>query len=370
MASKRDYYEILGVSKSASADELKAAYRKLALQLHPDRNPGNKGAEEKFKEVNEAYEALSNPEKRQAYDQFGHAGAQQGFGGAGGFQGFEGFGDTFSDLFEGMFGGGGGGGRSRRSNQGSDLKFEHTVSLHEAFTGVESALKIHRHVACDTCHGSGAKPGTSTKVCAQCGGAGQVRVSRGFIAFAQTCPRCRGEGRMVENPCGPCHGQGRVSKVETIKVRIPAGVEDGTTLRVTGAGEAGERGGAPGDLYVVVMVREDPRFQREGADLLVLKPVSIPLAVLGGEVEVPTVEKIVTLRIPAGTAPGALLRVRGEGMPHLRGTGRGDLLVRIRVDVPTKLTKEQKQLFAQLAQSLGEKGVALDDGLMKKVFGK
>lgn len=368
MASKRDYYEILGAGKTASPEELKSAYRKLALQLHPDRNPGDKAAEEKFKEVNEAYETLSNPEKRQAYDQFGHAGAQQGFGG-GGFQGFEGFGDAFSDLFEGMFAGQGGG-RSRRSSQGADLKVEHAVSLHEAFTGVEASLKIHRHVACDTCHGSGAKPGTSTKTCAQCGGAGQVRVSRGFIAFAQACPRCRGEGRMVENPCAPCHGQGRVSKVETVKVRIPAGVEDGTTLRVTGGGEAGERGASPGDLYVVIVVREDSRFQREGADLLVMKAISIPLAVLGGDVEVPTVEKTVTLRIPPGTAAGTLLRVRGEGMPHLRSNGRGDLMVRIRVDVPTKLTKEQKQLFTQLAQSMGEKGAVLDESLLKKVFGK
>lgn len=368
--AKRDFYEVLGVSKSASPEELKAAYRKLALQLHPDRNPGNKAAEEKFKEVNEAYETLSNPEKRQAYDQFGHAGAQAGFGGgAGGFQGFEGFGDAFSDLFEGMFSGGGRGGR--RASRGSDLKYEHVVSLKEVMTGVEASIRLSRNVSCDTCRGSGAKSGTSTKVCGQCGGAGQVRVSRGFIAFAQTCPRCRGEGRTVEHPCPDCRGQGRVPRQETIKVRIPPGVDNGTTLRVTGGGEAGEHGAPPGDLYVVVGVQDDPRFEREGADLLAERKISIPMAALGGEVEVPTVEGAVRVKVPAGTPPGAVLRVRGAGLPHLGDANRkGDLRVRIAVDVPARLTKEQRQLFLQLAHSLGDGGVAGDEGLLKKVFGK
>lgn len=369
MASKRDYYEVLGVSKSASPEEIKGAYRKLALQLHPDRNPGDKASEEKFKEVNEAYEALSSPEKRQAYDQFGHAGPQAagGFGGGGG-QGFEGFGDAFSDLFGDIFGGGRAGGR-RGAARGGDLRHDHTVSLHEAFTGTEIPVRVQRHVACDTCGGSGAKPGTSTKVCGQCGGAGQVRFSRGFMTLAQTCPRCQGQGRVIESPCATCHGQGRTRSTETIKVRIPAGVEDGTTLRVTGAGEAGERGAPSGDLYVVVQVEADPRFEREGADILVEKKVSIPLVVLGGDAEVPTLEKPVKIHIPAGTVSGALLRVRGSGLPRLRGSGRGDLLVRVVVDIPAKLSKEQKQLFAQLAQSLGETGLS-DENLFKKVFGK
>jgi len=369
--AKRDFYEVLGVSKNATPDELKAAYRKLALQLHPDRNPGDKASEEKFKEVNEAYEVLSSTDKRRTYDQFGHAAFTQGGGpgGPGGFGGFEGFGDAFSDLFDGIFGGSGGG-RGRRTARGADARVAYRVSLQQAFTGAEASLRLNRATGCETCGGSGVWPGTSAKVCSQCGGVGQVRISHGFLTMARPCPRCGGEGRILESPCASCRGQGRVRTAETIKVRIPAGVEDGTTLRVAGGGEAGERGAPQGDLYVVIQVEEDERFQRDGADLLTEKKISIPLAALGGETEVPTVEASVRLRVPAGTAPGALLRVRGEGMPRLGASGRGDLLVRVQVDVPSRLTKEQRQLFAQLAQSLGETGISADEGLLKRVFGK
>ncbi|HRY29223.1 MAG TPA: molecular chaperone DnaJ [Elusimicrobiota bacterium] len=379
MPTKRDYYEVLGVSKTAGADELKAAYRKAALQHHPDRNPGNKAAEEKFKEVNEAYEVLSAPEKRRLYDQFGHAGVQQGGGpgGPGGFHGFEdmaggGFGDVFSDLFGDIFGGGGGGGRGqgRRGGRGADLRYDHTVTLHEAFTGTQSSLHVARRTTCSKCNGSGAKPGTSRRTCSECRGAGQVRVTRGFFTLAQTCPRCRGEGQIVESPCSECRGEGRVRSTDNLTVRIPPGVEDGTALRVPGAGEAGERGTPAGDLYVVVHITPDSRFERDGENLLTDRHVSIAMAALGGEVEIPTVEKSVRINIPAGTQSGTLLRVRGAGMPRLKGSGRGDVIVRVVVDVPTRLNKEQKRLLAELAQSMGEEGVSTDDGLFKKVFGR
>lgn len=367
--AKRDYYEILGCSKTASADELKQAYRKLALQHHPDRNPGNKAAEEKFKEINEAYETLSTPEKRQMYDQYGHAGAAAGGqGGGGGFQGFEGdVGDIFSSVFGEMFRGGRGRGGPQK---GADLQAEQTVTLSEAFTGTQTTLRVSHQSACETCKGSGAKPGTSVKTCTECRGSGQVRATRGFFTMAQTCPRCQGAGQMVENPCSDCRGQGHVRKTENITVRIPAGVEDGTALRVTGGGEAGDRGAPSGDLYVIIRIEEDARFEREGANLLTQGHVTIPLAALGGEVDIATVQKTVRIHIPPGTQSGTLLRVRGEGMPSMRGGGRGDLLVRIIVDVPTKLTKEQRRLMAELAQTMGETGLNFEEGFLKKAFGK
>lgn len=368
----RDYYDVLGVSRTASADEMKQAYRRLALQLHPDRNPGDKAAEEKFKEVNEAYEVLSNAEKRRAYDQFGHAGVSGAGGpgpGAGGFGGFEGM--DVGDIFSSVFGGAFGGGRGRRGPQrGADLQFEHTLTLTEAFQGTQSSLKVSRAVHCETCDGSGAKPGTSVKTCSDCRGTGQVRVTRGFFTLAQTCPRCEGEGQTVESPCADCRGQGRVRKTETVTVRLPPGVEEGTVLRVSGGGEAGERGAEHGDLFVVVHVRPDPRFERDGEDLTTVLRASIPLVALGGDVEVPTLESPVKIHIPAGTQPGSRLRVKGAGMPRLRGGGRGDLFVQIAVDIPTKLNKEQRRLFGELAQSMGEAGVKIDDGFLKKAFGK
>jgi molecular chaperone DnaJ len=375
MASKRDYYEILGVQKSASDDDLKSAYRKLALQHHPDRNQGNKGAEEKFKEINEAYGILSDKQKRAAYDHYGHAGVQQGGPAGPGAGGFEGAGDAggFSDVFQDFFGemfGGQGGGRRRGPRKGEDLRYDHTVTLREAFTGTESAVKVTRAVACGKCGGSGAKSGTGTKTCPDCKGHGQVRVSRGFFTLAQTCPRCQGQGEVVENPCPDCRGAGAVRSTDTVKIRIPPGVEEGTALRVTGGGQAGGRASLPGDLYVVVHVTPDPRFEREAENLLFEKRISIPMAALGGETEVPTVEKTVRFTIPPGTPSGAVFRVRGEGMPKLGGHGHGDLHVRVVVDVPQKLTRDQRLLLAQLAQSLGDSGVNTDEGLFKKVFGK
>jgi len=368
MATKRDYYEVLGVSKGAGADELKTAYRKLALQYHPDRNQGNKSAEEKFKEINEAYEVLSDAQKRAAYDQYGHSGGGAGPGGFGGFEGAQGFGDIFGDIFGEMFGGGGRSGGRGRARKGADLRFDHTVTLNEALTGTQSTLRVTRPSTCTQCKGSGAKPGTSLKTCPDCRGQGQVRVTRGFFTLAQTCPRCQGEGQIVENPCPECRGQGRVRSTENITVRVPPGVEEGTTLRVPGGGEAGPRGAAPGDLYVVLHVKADPRFERDGEDLVTARHASVPLAALGGEMEVPTLEKPVRINIPAGTQSGTVFRVRGAGMPRLQGSGRGDLHVRVIVDVPTKLTKEQKKLLADLAKTMGEE---TDDagGVFKKVFG-
>lgn len=368
--AKRDYYEVLGVSKTASADELKQAYRKLALQHHPDRNPGNKAAEEKFKEINEAYDTLSTPEKRRMYDQFGHAGAAGAGGpGPGGFQGFEGadVGDIFSSVFGDMFGGGRGRGGPRK---GADLQAEQVVSLSEAFTGTQTTLRVSHQASCENCSGSGAKPGTSAKTCSDCRGSGQVRATRGFFTMAQTCPRCRGAGKTVDSPCSDCRGQGHVRKTENITVRIPPGVEDGTTLRVSGAGEAGDHGAPSGDLYVIIRIEEDARFERDGANLVTQGHVSIPMAALGGEVDIATVQKTVRIHIPPGTQSGTLLRVRGEGMPSLHGGGRGDLLVRVIVDVPTKLTKDQRRLMAELAQSLGETGLNFEEGFLKKAFGK
>ncbi len=369
MTTKRDYYEILGASKNASPDELKAAYRKMALKYHPDRNQGNKEAEEKFKEVNEAFEVLSNQEKRSLYDQFGHAGVQQGAGaGAGGFGDFGGFGDAFSDFFGDIFGGGSS--RRRRPRRGADLQYELGISLEEAFSGTQSKIKVTRRVMCEKCHGSGAKSGTSSQTCSDCRGSGQVRLTRGFFTMAQTCPRCQGEGQVVAHPCADCHGQGRVKATESINVRIPAGVDDGMSLRVAGAGEAGERGVSPGDLYVIVRVREDARFQREDENLICSRHISVSLASLGGEIEVPTLEKSVRIHIPAGTQSGTIFRVKGSGMPRLRGSGKGDLFVKVIVDIPTKLTKDQKRLLVELAQSMGESHLDADEGLFKKVFGK
>lgn len=364
--AKRDYYEVLGVSKGVSADELKQAYRKLALLHHPDRNPGNKAAEEKFKEINEAYEVLSNPEKRQAYDQFGHSGVGGGAPGGGGFEGAGDFGDIFSSVFGDMFGGG----RSRRGpRKGADLQYEHSVTLAEAFSGTQSTVRVSRATSCGKCGGSGAKPGTSVKTCPDCRGSGQVRVTRGFFTMAQSCARCEGSGQAIESPCPDCRGQGRVRTSDNLTVRIPAGVEDGTVLRVSGGGEAGERGSSPGDLYVVVHVRADDRFERDGDNLVTERRVSVPLAALGGDVDVPTLEKPVKIHIPAGTQSGSLHRIKGAGMPFLRGGGRGDLFVRVVVDIPTKLTKDQRRLLAELGQSLGETGIS-DEGFFKKAFGK
>ncbi|HOW28930.1 MAG TPA: molecular chaperone DnaJ [Elusimicrobiota bacterium] len=372
MTNKRDYYEVLGVSKTASEDELKAAYRKLALQYHPDRNPGNKGSEEKFKEINEAYGILSDAQKRAAYDQYGHAGVQGMPGGAGGFGDASGFGDVFSDFFEDILGGGfnrpGGGGRSTR--RGADLRYDHTISLREAFSGGETTLRLVRHTPCSKCRGTGAKDGTAMKTCPDCQGTGRARVTRGFFTLAQTCPRCHGEGRTVEVGCPECRGQGSLKNTENMTVRIPAGVQNGTSLRVAGAGEAGGRGGQPGDLYVVIHVQEDKDFQRDGDNLYCETHLSFPMAALGGEIEIQTLEKPVHINIPPGTQSETVFRIRGSGMPHLRGSGRGDLMVKVIVDVPSRLTKDQRRILSEFAQTMGEERIGSDGRFFKKVFGK
>ncbi|MDE2489855.1 MAG: molecular chaperone DnaJ [Elusimicrobia bacterium] len=385
-----DYYSLLGVARNATDAEIKSAYRKLAMKYHPDRNPGNKDAEEKFKKIGAAYEALSDAQKRKLYDQFGeagvNAGAAGGFGGGpGGFQGFgggaAGFGpgvdinDIFGDVFESFFGGqagGGGGGRGRRAH-GADLKYEVEIALEDAFRGSTLPLKFPRAQACETCKGSGAKPGTKLRRCAQCRGSGRVQVSQGFFSMTQTCPRCGGEGQSPEEPCRDCRGQGRVRRETEMKVKIPPGIYDGATLRISGEGEAAPHGGSPGDLYVHIKVRPDPRFERREDDLHVAGAVDIATAALGGLVEVPTLDgEPVKVKVPAGVQGGATFRVREKGMPKLHGRGRGDLLVTVRVEVPRELTARQRELLEELRASLaGEPHAAKSEGggVFRKIFG-
>jgi len=370
--AKRDYYETLGVNKTATPEEIKAAYRREAIKHHPDKNPGNKQSEERFKELNEAYSVVSDTDKRQAYDQFGHAGVDGSSGGARGggnpFGGMGGLGDIFGDIFEEAFGMGG---QRRRggAQSGRDLRVDREVTLLEVVSGIDVTLDVPNLTPCDVCSGSGAKPGTSHKKCTDCQGRGQVRVSQGFFTMAQTCPRCRGYGEIVEHPCVGCNGSGRIQRNRKVKVRIPPGVENGTTLRVTGAGEAGERGAPAGDLYVVIRVAADKRFERDGANLITDAKISYPMAALGGEIDVPALEGTLKLKIPNGTQPGVNFRLAGHGLPHLRGRSKGDLFVRVQVDVPKKLTKEDRKLLLDLAEKLGDKGVSKDESVFKRVFG-
>ncbi|MCG3203516.1 MAG: Chaperone protein DnaJ [Elusimicrobia bacterium] len=370
--AKRDYYEILGVGRNATSDQIKAAYRQQAIKVHPDKNQGDKQAEEKFKELNEAYSVLSDAEKRKAYDQFGHA-AVDGSQGAGGFRGgaggFGDLGDIFGDIFEQAFGGQGGRGSRGGGAPGRDLRVDQEVTLIDVLNGIDVTLDVPNFQACDACGGSGAKSGTGRKQCPDCRGRGQVRVSHGFFTMAQTCQRCRGFGEIIENPCPTCSGSGRVHRNKKVKVRIPPGVENGTTLRISGAGEAGERGAGSGDLYVVVHVREDKRFERDGANLVTDAVISFPLAALGGEIDVQALEGFVRLKIPAGTQPGAHFRVSEHGLPHLKSRSRGDLFVRVQVNIPKKLSKEEKKLVFELAEKMGEKNISKDDGVLKRVFG-
>lgn len=354
--SKRDYYEVLGVDRDASDRDIKKAFRRMAMKYHPDRNPDDQEAEDKFKEVNEAYEILSDAQKKAAYDQYGHAGVDPNSGmGGGGFGGAEGFSDIFGDVFGDIFGGGGGGGRRRSSVQrGADLRYTMDLTLEEAVRGVEKKITVPTLVGCEVCDGSGAKPGTSVKTCGTCGGVGQVRMQQGFFAVQQTCPTCRGEGTVISDPCDACHGQGRVEKTKTLSVKIPAGVDTGDRVRLSGEGEAGTHGGPAGDLYVQVNVREHAIFERDGRHLYCEVPISFIDAALGGELEVPTLDGRVKLKVPAETQTGKLFRLRGKGVAPVRGGGAGDLMVRVVIETPVNLTSRQKELLREFQQTTDE----------------
>ena len=344
---KRDYYEILGVSKTAPADEIKKAYRKLALQYHPDKNPGDKAAEEKFKEFKEAYEILSDSQKRAAYDQYGHAGVDSS---AGGGPCGAGFGDIFGDIF-------GGGRRSQRAARGADLRYNMELTLEEAVRGVSKEIKVPTLVECDECHGSGARTGTSAQTCPTCHGSGQVQMRQGFFAVTQACPHCHGKGKIITDPCRKCHGDGRVQKTKTLSVKIPAGVDTGDRIRLAGEGEAGEFGAPAGDLYVQVHVKDHPIFVRDGNNLYCEIPISFTTAALGGEVAVPTLDGRLMLKIPSETQSGRMFRLRGKGVRSLRSGAEGDLLCKAVVETPVKLSDEQKELLKQLEDSLNGSGV-------------
>src|SRR5208282_1037247 len=347
--AKRCFYEVLSVERTASDSDIKAAFRKQAMQCHPDRNPADKDAEHKFKEINEAYEVLKDPDKRAAYDRFGHAAFEHGMGGgtAAGF-GAE-FATTFSDIFDDLFGmsgrrGRGGSGRER----GADLRYNMEISLQEAYAGKAAQVRIPTSVTCEACSGSGAKPGTKPKVCAMCGGHGRVRHAQGFFTLERTCPNCQGRGQSIDSPCASCAGSGRVTRERTLSVNIPAGVEDGTRIRLAGEGEAGVRGGPPGDLYIFLSIGSHPFFQREGADLHCRVPVSMVAAAMGGEFEVPTIDGGKTkVKIPEATQSGRRFRLQGKGMPVLRGRQSGDMYVQVVVETPQKLTKKQRELLAE-----------------------
>lgn len=359
--AKRDYYEVLGVERSADADEIKKAYRKLALKFHPDKNPGDKAAEESFKELGEAYEALSDPQTRAAYDQYGHAAfdpRRRGFGHGGGFH-------DPSDIFREVFGGSGGGsifenlfGGERRDpngpQRGADLRYDMEISFVEAALGCEKEISVTKPDACDACQSTGAEKGATTKPCATCGGRGQVVNSRGIFSIAQTCPRCEGRGKIVDKPCKVCHGSGRRERTSKIKLKIPAGVDTGSRLRSSGNGEAGMRGGPSGDLYVVLHVKAHEIFEREGDDLICEVPISFVQAALGAEIEVPTLSGTAQIKIPPGTQPSTLFRLKGKGIKNVQGYGMGDLHVRVTVEVPTHLNSAQRakiQEFSELCDS-------------------
>jgi molecular chaperone DnaJ len=359
--AKEDYYDLLGVTRNATEDELKKAYRKKAVQYHPDKNPGNKEAEEKFKQVSEAYEALKDPDRRVAYDRFGHAAFQ---GSGAGTRATGGFHDPF-DIFREVFGQGGGagggifdemfGGGGRESGRdGSDLRYDLEVTLEEAARGVEKEISFRKLVTCDHCRGTGAEPGSKRVTCPTCRGAGQVRRSGGIIVFTQTCPTCGGAGVKIEKPCTVCRGEGRVAKTTKLTVRIPPGVDSGSRLRSMGNGEAGSAGGSPGDLYIVLSVKEHELFERQGDDLFCEVPIKFTLATLGGTIEVPTLTGKASLKIPASTQSGTTFRLRDRGMPSLRGGRHGDQLVRVHVEVPTTLGAEQRKLLEEFARVSGD----------------
>ena len=364
-AAKKDYYELLGVNRNASEDDLKKAYRKLALQFHPDRNPGDKRAEEKFKDISEAYSVLSDAQKRAQYDQFGHAafGDSGPFAG-GGFDFSGGFEDVFGDIFGEFFGGGG---RRRGHSRGEDLRYNLSLKFEEAVSGTEKKIKIPRHGPCETCRGNGAKPGTTPQTCPTCRGRGQVAFQQGFFSVSRTCNQCQGQGSIIKDPCATCGGAGRVRAMHTLNVKIPAGVDTGSRLKLRGEGETGPVGGSPGDLYVVVQVETHPIFVRENLDILCDVPISFVQAALGAEIDVPTLDGKVKMKIPSGTQSGKVFRMKGRGVKDVQGFQQGDQHVRVTVETPTHLTSKQKELLKEFAAIGGEDVNPLAKGFFEKM---
>ena len=357
--AKRDFYETLGVAKNASEDEIKKSYRKLAMKYHPDRNPDSKESEEKFKEVKEAYEMLTNPEKREAYDRYGHAGVDPNMGGGGGFGGGAGgFGDAFGDIFGDIFGGGGRGGRGAGPQvyRGADLRYNLEITLEQAAHGFDTTIRVPSWDKCDTCHGSGAKPGTSPMTCTTCAGHGQVRMQQGFFSIQQTCPKCHGTGKIIPEPCAACAGQGRIKRNKTLEVKIPVGIDNGMRIRSSGNGEPGTNGGPSGDLYVEIHIKPHTVFQREGDDLHCEMPISFAKAALGGEIEVPTLSGKVSFTIPEGTQSGKTFRLKGKGIKGVRSGFAGDLFCHVAVETPVKLTEKQKDMLRDFEKLTTEGG--------------
>lgn len=346
--SKRDYYEVLGVAREVDEKALKSAYRKLAMKYHPDRNPGDDEAEAQFKEVNEAYETLKDPQKRAAYDRFGHAAFENGgFGGGGGRGGPGDFASSMADIFDEFFGGGGGRRGSGRE-RGADLRYNLEISLEEAFEGKSVEIEVPTSVTCEPCSGSGAKSGTRPSTCPTCGGAGRVRAAQGFFTMERTCPSCQGRGEIITDPCDSCGGSGRTTKERTLSVNIPAGIEDGTRIRLSGEGEAGTRGGPAGDLYIFLSIRPHEFFQRDGADVFCRVPISMTTAALGGQFEVPAIDgNTARVKVPEGTQTGKQFRLRGKGMPIMRSSQKGDMYIQVAIETPTNLTKRQRELLAE-----------------------
>ncbi|WP_343712373.1 molecular chaperone DnaJ [Inquilinus sp.] len=367
--AKQDFYDLLGVARGAGADEIKKAYRKLAMQYHPDRNPGDQTAEHKFKEINEAYDVLKDEQKRAAYDRFGHAAFDGGAGprGPGGAD----FSGGFADIFEEMFGdfmGGRRGGQRAQAGRGADVRFNLEITLEEAFLGKQATVKVPSSVGCEVCDGSGAEPGSQPVTCPTCGGAGRVRASQGFFTVERTCPGCGGQGRVIKNPCRNCSGSGRVRKDKTLKVDIPPGVDDGTRIRLSNEGESGMRGAPPGDLYIFLSVRPHPLFQRDGADLFCKAPIPMTTAALGGPIEIPAIDGgRAKITVPAGTQSGARFRLRGKGMSVLRSAGRGDMYVELQVETPVNLTKRQRELLEEFEREGGGGTSPESQGFFAKV---
>ncbi len=382
MADKRDYYEVLGLQKGASEADIKKAFRKMALKYHPDKNPGDKTAEEKFKEVNEAYSILSDPEKKKLYDQFGHAGVDPnaGFGGAGGgFGGFSGSYDDIFDMFGNMFGGGFGGfgGRAQRNGpmKGRDLQKAMTITFEEAAFGVKKDIQVNKHVECSTCHGTGAAPGTSKQQCPKCGGSGQIHTTQrtpfGQFSNVSTCDRCGGTGEIIETPCPDCNGSGHIRKNVKINVNIPAGVDNDSIIPLRGQGEPGVNGGPAGDLYIVIRVKPHKMFKRKGSDLQLEIPISFEQAALGAEIIVPTLEEKIKYKVPAGTQPGTKFRIKGKGVTNVRNGRKGDLYIKVNLEVPTKLNAEQKKAVEDMGKKLDEKcykGKSRFKDMIKELF--